>query len=248
MAASAGVDGDETVGHGAVAVVVDVDADGGVESRRDLADDVGDERRQGGAVGVAQADDRRARFGGGGHAAQRVGHVLAPGVEEVLGVVDHRLALSDQKTHRVVDHAQILVAAHAQHFGEVQAPGLAHEGDAARKTVRQHAQVLVVRGRHALACGHTEGDQLGVAEALALHAPEELDLLGVRRGEAALDEVDAELVQLERDAHLLVHRDRHAFLLHAVAQGGVVQLHALLVQRVLPSARRRDGVSLPRAP
>ncbi len=125
----------------------------------------------------------------------------------MLGVVDDRLALADQETHRVVDHAQVLVAAHAQHLGEVQAPGLAHDGDGARETVRQHAHVLVVRGRHALARRHPEGDQLRVDEALALHAPEELDLLRVRGGKAALDEVDAELVQLERDAHLLVHRD-----------------------------------------
>ena len=58
---------------------------------------------------------------------------------------------------------------------------------------------------------------------LALHAGEERGLFGVGGRKAALDEVHAELVELERDAHLLVDRDRQALLLHAVAQGGVVE-------------------------
>ena len=44
--AGAGVDGDEAVGDGAVAVVVDVHADGGRRGRRDLGVHVGHERRQ----------------------------------------------------------------------------------------------------------------------------------------------------------------------------------------------------------
>ena len=53
---------------------------------------------------------------------------------------------------------------------------------------------------------------------------EELELLGVRGREAGLDEVDAQLVELARDAHLLGRRQRDARALHAVAQRGVVEL------------------------
>jgi hypothetical protein len=61
-------------------------------------------------------------------------------------------------------------------------------------------------------------------EALVGQELEELELLGVRRREAGLDEVDAELVELARDAHLLGGGQRQAGALHAVAQCGVVEL------------------------
>ena len=233
--ARAGVDRHEAAGDGAVAVVVRVHADDDVgQGRRDLADHVRDERRQAGPVGVAQADDRGARLGGRGRAAQRVGRVVAPGVEEVLGVVHHALALRGEEPDRLVDHAQVLVAAHVDDLAEVQAPGLADDGDRGREGVRQHAQAVVGLRGHALAPRHAEGDELRVAQPLVAHAPEELDLLRVGRGEPALDEADAELVELERDARLLVDRDREALLLHAVAQRGVVELYLTLGHRVLP--------------
>ena len=172
--------------------------------------------------------DRGARLGGRGRAAQRVLGVVAPGVEEVLGVVHHALALRHEKADRLVDHAQVLVAADADDLAQVQAPRLADDGDGRREDLGEHAQALVGLGRDALAPGHAEGDELGVDQPLCLHAPEELDLLGVRGREAALDEADAELVELERDARLLVDRDGHALLLHAVAERRVVQLHLLL--------------------
>ena len=128
--------------------------------------------------------DRGARFGGRGHAAQRVLAVVAPGVEEVLGVVHDALALRREEPHRLVDHAQVLVAAHADDLAQVQAPRLADDGDGGREDLGQHAQVLVGLGRDALAPGHAEGDQLRADEPLARHAPEELDLLGVRGREA----------------------------------------------------------------
>ena len=113
--ARAGVDGDEAVGHGAVAVVVDVDADAARRAPAvDLADDArADERRQGGAVGVAEADDRR-RPPRRRRVTQR---------QRVVGVVARRRRRSarrrrrpscpapTQEAHRVGDHAQVLVAA-----------------------------------------------------------------------------------------------------------------------------------------
>ena len=51
---------------------------------------------------------------------------------------------------------------------------------------------------------------------------EELALLRVRRREAGLDQLDAELVEAVGDAQLLLGGERHALALHAVAQGGVI--------------------------
>ena len=154
----------------------------------------------------------------------------------MLGVVDHALALADEKGDRLVDHAQVLVAAHVQHGAQVQTPGLADDGDHRRGGVGQHPQAGVGGGDDALAARHAEGHQHGVTQRLALHAREEGGLLGVRGRKAALDEVQPELVELERDAHLLVDRDRQALLLHAVAQGRVVDRNAAAghVDRPLP--------------
>ena len=59
---------------------------------------------QRGAVGVAQGHVLGAGLDGGAQAAQRVVGVVGPGVEEVLGVVDHALALAAQERDRVRDH------------------------------------------------------------------------------------------------------------------------------------------------
>ena len=160
---------------------------------------------------------------------QRVLAVVAPAVEEVLGVVHDALALRDEEPHRVVDHAQVLVAAHVQHLAQVQAPRLADDGHVAREDLGEHAQVVVGLRRHAFAPRHAERDQLRVAQRLVLHAPEELDFLRVGCREPALDEADTEPVELVRDAHLLLDGDRHALLLHAVPQGGVVELYLPLI-------------------
>ena len=64
----------------------------------------------------------------------------------------------------------------------------------------------------------------GVLEALAREQLEERLLLRVGAREAGLDEVDAELVERVRDAQLLVGGQRHALALHAVAEGGVVEV------------------------
>jgi hypothetical protein len=79
-------------------------------------------------------------------------------------------------------------------------------------------------GRDAAAARHPEGRDLGVLEGLVLEQREELELLGVGRREAGLDQVDAERVQGAGDADLLGGAERHAEALHAVAQGGVVEL------------------------
>ena len=84
-------------------------------------------RGQRGAVGVAQRDVLGARLDGRAQAAQRVVAVARPGVEEVLGVVDHPLALAAQERHGVGDHAQVLLGVHARDLLQVQRPGLAHQ-------------------------------------------------------------------------------------------------------------------------
>ena len=89
----AGLHGGERVRHAALRVVVAVDADGRADRGHDRGRRLRDLVRQRGAVRVAQRHPGGARLGGGARAAQRVVAVVAPGVEEVLAVVDDRLAL-----------------------------------------------------------------------------------------------------------------------------------------------------------
>ena len=135
-----------------------------------------DERRQRRAVGVAQADDRRARLGGGAHAAQGVvARRRGRRRRSARRRRRPRLPCATQEAHRVVDHAQVLVAAHAQHLAEVQAPGLADDGDRPREGIGQHAQVVVGVGRRR-PCARVmpKATSSRVRQPLALHAPEEL--------------------------------------------------------------------------
>jgi hypothetical protein len=67
-----------------------------------------------------------------------------------------------------------------------------------------------------------ECSDLGAAQLDLFDALEELGVLGVRAGPAALDIVDAEGIQLTCDLDLILSRKRQPFALGAIAQGGIV--------------------------
>ena len=216
----------QRVGHAAAGVVVAVDAhahlvaDRGHDRVHRRPEAVG----QRSAVGVAGHDGLGAGLERRAQAAHRVVGVVGVAVEEVLGVVDHALALPDEEGDGLGDHAQVLVAVDAHDLVEVQPPGLAHQRAHGRERVREHAQRRVgVRG-HVAAPGHPEGGDVGVAEGLAPEQLKQLLLLGVGGREAGFDQVDAERVEPVRDAQLLVGRERHALALHAIPKRRVVEL------------------------
>ena len=109
----AGADRGERVGDAAAGVVVGVDAD--PSPCAVLGDDrcgrLGDLVRQARAVGVAERQVLGPGLGGRAQALERVAGVVAPAVEEVLGVVDHPLARGAQEGDRLGDHRQVLLAA-----------------------------------------------------------------------------------------------------------------------------------------
>ena len=65
-------------------------------------------RRERRAVGVAERHVVRTGLGRRSQAAQGVVGLVAVGVEEVLGVVDHPLAPRAKEADRLRDHAQVL--------------------------------------------------------------------------------------------------------------------------------------------
>ena len=89
-------------------------------------------------------------------------------------------------------------------------------------------QDLVVLRLDAGPARRAEGDQRrGVERELLLGPGEELDVLGVGAGPAALDVGDAEMVELLGHAQLVVDRERQPLLLAAVAQDRVEDVDRL---------------------
>ena len=149
--------------------------------------------RQRGAVRVAERHVLGTGLRGGPEAAQRVGGVVAPGVEEVLRVVDHALALAHEERHRVGDHPQVLLGVDLRDLLEVERPRLADQRADRREGVGQQPAApgrrrqLTSRRRVIPNAATSAFSKRSRREQL-----EELLLLGVRRREAGLDQVHAE--------------------------------------------------------
>ena len=222
--ARADLDRGQRVGDGALGVVVAVDSNwyGVAEGADRGARRDGHLRGQRGPVGVAQRHGLGPGLRGGTDARQRVLGLGAVAVEIVLGVVDHALAGCAQEGDRLGDHPQVLLAVDLDELLEVQRPGLADQRADRGDAVGERRERRVVGGGDPAPARHAEGGDLGVGEALAREQLEQLALLRIRRREAGLDQVDAELVELVGDAQLLVGREGHPLALHAVAQRCVI--------------------------
>src|SRR5205823_4431657 len=95
-----------------------------------------------------------------------------------------------------------------------------------RLGVEEFFQQLVVLGLDAAAAGHAERGDLRVLELQLADVAEEGGVLRVGAGEAALDVIDAELVELLGDEKLVLEREVEPLALRAVAEGGVVDFDA----------------------
>ena len=112
-------------------------------------------------------------------------------------------------------------------------PRLAHDAHRGRSGPHERRQGLVVVDSAAGPARGAEGHQGGVLELqLSRRAGEELFVLGVRAGPAALDPTDAQRVELASHFQLVLRRHRDALELDAVAQRGVEDLDALWPCRI----------------
>ena len=197
------------------------------------------------AVGVAQGDDLGAGLGGDPHGLERVVAVGGVAVEEVLGVEEDPPALAAQERHGVADHLEVLGQRGAQRPLDVAGVRLGDEGDDLGLAVEQRPHLRVALGPAAGPPGRAEGRQGGVAQPqVGRGAGEELGVLGVGAGPAALDEADPQLVEVRRDGELVRHGEVEALLLRAVAQRRVVDVD--VGHRCSPgSVCRSPGVCAP---
>src|SRR5437660_6104633 len=209
-----------------LAVVVAVDAERGWHRAPGRVHAGADRGRQRAAARVAETDERRARVRGRPHARERVVVVGRETVEEVLGVEDDLVGPLAEVGDGVVDDLQVLRERDAQVLAHVEVPGLADDGDHRRLGEETEAQVAVVGGLHARPAGRAEGRHLRVLESEALDGAEELLVAWVRARPAALDVVEAEVVEALGDAELVLEREGDVLGLRPVAQRRVVELDA----------------------
>ena len=171
--------------------------------------------------------------------AERVAGVEPVAVEEVLGVVDDLAAELLEAGHAVADHPEVLVASGFEDLLDVQGRGLPHQRDDRRVRVHQRADVGIVLAEQARAAGAAEGGHLGLCQREVPEPPEELGVLGVGAGPAALDPGDPEPVERAGDLDLVVHRQGEALALGAVAERRVVELQRGGRAHEIPQKRKR---------
>ena len=209
----------ERVRHRHAGVVVAVDAERDVAALADPAHDLLHAVGQRAAVRVAEHECLGSRPLGGSEHGQSEVLVVEEPVEEVLGVEEHPTPVAAQERDRVGHHGDGLVEIGAQGIGHMAVPALGHDADRRGLDADQPGERLVVGRLHPGAAGRAEGHQGGRAEGELLRgALEELVVLRVGPRPPALDEGDAEVVELLGDAQLVVDRKRQAFLLATVAQ------------------------------
>ncbi len=192
------------------------------ERGNDIGGRLRDLVREAGAVRVAEADVLRPGRDCGLEAGEGVAAIVAPGVEEMLGVVDDALAGAGAVGDRVGDHRQVLVAGDLRDDIEVKGPGLADQRDDRREAADQGGEPRVLGGLAVAAPGHPERSDRRMLERDVCEQLEQLEVLRVRVREPGLDQVDSEAIERLDDADLLRRRQRHSLTLHAVAQSRVV--------------------------
>ena len=225
-------DRSERVRHRELAVVVRVDADGAPERADGVGDGLGDLAGERAAVRVAEDEPVGPRVGGSLQDGERIVAIRSVAVEEVLRV-DHDLAsVRLQVRDRVGDHRHVLVERRPQHGVDVVVPGLCDERDRRRLGVEQQTQPCIVLCADARVPRAAERAHPRSLQPFLAHGDEELRVLRVRTRPAALDVVDAELVQFPCDRELVVEGQRDTGALGAVAQRGVVDRDAIGHRRI----------------
>ena len=218
----------QRVGHRTSAVVVEVDADLGLEPAEHVPYDPVHLVGQRAAVGVAQhqglgscffcrLQDPHGEFG--------VGLVA---VKEVLGIQEDPEIVRSQEGDRVGHHGDGLVEGGPQRVDHVHLRRLGHDADGFGLRVDHVAQRLVVLGPHTGTPGRAERHQRGAGQVeFGGGAPEEFGILGVGPGPATFDEGDAEFVQLLGHAQLVIDRQRQPLLLGTITQCRVEDVHRI---------------------
>ena len=145
----------------------------------------------------------------------------------MLGVEEDGLAELAEVADGVGDHGEVFLVAGLENALDLVLAGLADKGHAGGLGGDHALDVGVGLAGESGAAGAAEGADPGLRECYVLEALEVGGVAGVGAGEAALDPLDAKLVELLGDAHLIGDGEGDALHLGAVAEGGVVELDSV---------------------
>ena len=205
-------------------VVMGVDADvlagNGLDHR---ADDRLDLMGQRSAICVAQHDPARARLIGRLGAGERILRIGLVAVEEMLAVEQHFPALRGGGAYAVADRGEIVLERRLQRDAHMIVGRLRDEADRVGVGGEETGKPRVVGNRAAGPPRHAEGREGRAQRPLGA---EQFGVGRVRAGIAALDVIDAEIVEQAGDRQLVMQREVDAVGLRAVAQRGVEEIDA----------------------
>ena len=154
--------GAECIGDCQAAVVVHMDAELCLRLRLAyLAHRLRQLGRHHAAVGVAEDDPGRAPLHSGGDGGQRIAGVAGEAVEEVLGVVEDRLAGGLlQVGDGLLDHREVALRGHSQRLLHMQVPALAEDAGDVGVRLHELAQEEVLAGLGVAPVGGAERGDL----------------------------------------------------------------------------------------
>ena len=180
--------------------------------------------RHGAAIGVTQHHPAGAGIIGGMNAGHGIIGIGLVTVEEVFHVDNGLKALGPRGINRFLNGADILLQLAAQRQLDVIVPALGNEGDGIGLGLQQRLQAGIIVGGAAGAARHAKGHEPG---AKAVFGGKQLGIRGIGARIAALDVIDAEIVQHAGDGLLLLHGKVDARRLRAVPERGVIEIEAL---------------------
>ena len=241
--ARAGADGGEGHGHGLFGVVVGMDAEIGLrQPGLDLRDDAIDLLRHGAAIGVAQDQPCRPCIRRRLDALQRVVGIGLVAIEEVFGIQQRLAAARHHRGDGFGDAVDIVLARDFQRDIDMEVPALGDEAGRTRLGIQHGRQARIVGGAAPGTLGHAEGGQPGMFQRRRIGEELRIGRVGARK--AALDVVDAEAIERQRDLALVLDRKVDPLRLCAIAQRGVEQIEALFAHDTTPvTPARGPGAS-----
>ena len=190
--------------------------------------------RHGAAIGVAQNHPPRAGVVSRHGTGQREHRVFPVAVKKMLAVHHHLAANRRGCPHAVADRRQVFVVRGFERDPDLIGGRFRDKADRIRLGLDQRGQPGIVGGRSARTARHTESGEPRMAKRWLLR--KKLGVSRIGAGIAALDIVDAEIVQHLRDHLLVLQREIDAVGLGAVPQRGVEQIEAFAAHAAPPSA------------
>jgi len=130
-----------------------------------------------------------------------------------------------QKLNRLGTQDDILVERTAENTGNVHVPGLAHNGGGRRLAGQNRVKRSIFVNFFICPSRAAKGDDFAVAKPCPGDLGEELRLFWPGGRIAALDVINAEVIQVPGDCEFVLEREADPLGLHPVSQGRVVDFY-----------------------